>query len=113
MNQTISKLIENKPLWLCSQSDSSTIVLSTRIRLARNLFKYNFPHKCSKEDRQNVISEVVAAAKNIEVLKDAKLFEIGNLDEIEKQILVESHFVSQEFIQQKLPAVGYKFYYQG
>jgi len=104
MNQTISKLIENKPLWLCSQSDSSTIVLSTRIRLARNLFKYNFPHKCSKEDRQNVISDVVAAAKNIEVLKDAKLFEIGNLDEIEKQILVESHFVSQEFIQQKLPA---------
>jgi len=92
MNKTISKLIENKPLWLCSQSDSSTIVLSTRVRLARNLFKYNFPHICSKKDRQNVISDVVNAAKNIEVLKDAKLFEVDSLDEIEKQILVECHF---------------------
>jgi len=104
MNQTISKLLKNKPLWLCSQSDSSTIVLSTRIRLARNLFNYSFPHRCSKEARQNIISEVINAAKNIDVLKNASLFEVGNLDEIEKQILVECHLVSKEFVQQKLPA---------
>jgi len=104
MNKTISKLLENKPLWLCSKSESSTIVLSTRIRLARNLFKYNFPHNCTKIDRKKIISEVVAASKKIKKLKRAHFFEIDNLDEIEKQILVESHFVSQEFVQQKLPA---------
>ncbi len=104
MNQAISKLLETKPLWLCSQSDSSTIVISTRIRIARNLYKYNFPHQCSAQDRQNVISEVLKAAKNIDALKDANLLEIDSLDDIEKQILVERHLVSQEFVQQKLPA---------
>jgi len=56
------------------------------------------------QDRLDIISEVIKATKSIEALKDANLLEIDSLDNIEKQILVERHLASQEFVRQKLPA---------
>ena len=40
--------------WISGEGPDSDIVFSSRIRLARNLEKYPFPNRASKEERKRL-----------------------------------------------------------
>lgn len=77
---------------------SMPIVISSRIRLARNFKSYRFPYYADAND----LTEVANICKNIlvgcKLLKDPKIFEISKLKSREKFSLVESHLCSVELI---------------
>ncbi len=78
----------------------SNVVISTRVRLARNLKDYPFPCKLSAQGREQVISKVRDAVKNSNsVLADD--FSFIKMSEVEPRravSLVEKRLVSPEFI---------------
>jgi protein arginine kinase len=82
--------------WLKGTGPNSDIVMSSRIRLARNLAKYPFPHWAMADQLEAVISDFEQACKRTDYFKGALFVRIGELDNLEKQILIERHLISRE-----------------
>lgn len=88
---------EKKPDTLKNVND---VVISTRIRLARNLYDYPFPCKLNDEKKckvANIIKEAVL--ENHSAISDKfKYIQMSELTQEEAVSLVERHLVSPEFI---------------
>ena len=93
---TLGELWTGAGEWLRGSGPSSDIVMSSRIRLARNLRKYPFPHWADAEQLEAVISDFESAYGRIDFFKDALFLRMGELDSLEKQMLIERHLVSRE-----------------
>ncbi len=95
----INDLINHTSEWLKGTGPHSDVVISSRIRLARNLNKFPFPHWASKAQLNNVLELTHQALEKIELLKHSTLFVLADLDSIDKQFLVERHLMSIEHTQ--------------
>ena len=73
----------------------SEAVVSTRIRLARNLSDVPFPNKMTVEQKLDMCDKVSEVAKSI---MDFKRIDMKNLTRTQAVSLVEQHLVSPEFI---------------
>lgn len=71
-------------------------VISSRVRLARNIAGYCFPHRASSEELENIMQTAVAAMKQIKLLKNAVSVLLEHTTKIERQFLMERHLISQE-----------------
>lgn len=79
---------------------SNDVVISTRIRLARNLKDYPFPCKLNSQGREKVIEKVRDAVKksNSPVASDFSFIKMSELTSSQSVSLVEKRLVSPEFI---------------
>lgn len=77
-------------------SPSGPIVLSTRIRLARNLRDFPFPGWAKEAQRREIFTRCVEAASGASQMKKAYVLDLSALDNLEKQVLVERHLISRE-----------------
>lgn len=74
----------------------SDIVITSRVRLARNLTSHPFPGWARKEDRAIIMDEIKPALEDLSEMKDSFSEEMTKLSAIEKQVLVERHLISRE-----------------
>jgi protein arginine kinase len=72
------------------------MVLSTRIRLARNLDDVPFTHRAREEQLQGVLASVAAAAQQGSSFHDGLLLRMNEVAPLDRQVLVERHLVSHE-----------------
>ena len=82
--------------WLDASGPESHLVLSTRIRLARNLAGRVFVGRNSESEREAVLQDVEAAARDTVLLRHAARFRLDRLDLVERHLLHERHLVSRE-----------------
>src|SRR5699024_1901903 len=82
--------------WMREEGPDSDIVLSSRIRLARNFDNFTFPILANKEDLEHVYNffQETFAREYFDDIKTLKFIPMNHLSEIEKQVLVEKHLVS-------------------
>ncbi len=92
----IEELLRHTGEWLRGTGPNANIVLSSRIRLARNLARVPFPNRSSKKDLEAVLVSVEKAMGNIDLFKGAALFRMSDLDQVDRQMLVERHLMSHE-----------------
>ncbi len=95
----LEDLLNHSSEWLKGTGPSSEIVISSRIRLARNLDKVPFPHWANKKQGEDILQVVDAAVAKIDYLKNTTNFKLADLDTIDKQFLVERHLMSHEHAQ--------------
>ncbi|TWU55803.1 protein arginine kinase [Rubripirellula reticaptiva] len=91
-----SKLALHSGEWLRGTGPESDIVISSRIRLARNLADFPFIRRCSDEDRVSIERTVRARMEAIEGWEDIRYVDIEQLSEIDRQFLVERQLISRE-----------------
>lgn len=84
--------------WLHAEGPHADIVLSTRIRLARNLQGFRFGQRADGADRAEVLRLAGAAAEQTGALHGATRLVIPQLDATARQLLLERHLVSRELI---------------
>ena len=72
------------------------IVMSSRVRLARNLKDAAFPGWAKKPERVKVLEIIRPAVSALPEMKDAFAESMDNLSTLDKQILVERHLISRE-----------------
>src|SRR5262249_21037146 len=89
-------LVARPSSWLDGDGPHAEMVLSTRMRLARNLQSVPFTHRARDEQLQGVLMSVAAAGQRAPVFHDGLLLKMGDLTGLERQILVERHLVSHE-----------------
>lgn len=71
-------------------------VLTSRIRLARNIRGHHFPGWAKPKQRCETLRVLLPAVENLSVMKDGFAQELCSLSSIQKQILVERHLISRE-----------------
>lgn len=86
-------------MWYDFSGNDSDIVISTRIRLARNLADKPFPGRLSSEAAEEIIEKTKKA------LEDEKLdyINVSAAEPLYNTILMEDHLVSSELIQKRSP----------
>ncbi len=82
--------------WLDASGEASNIVISSRIRLARNLEGYAFAGRARDGERLRVLSQVREAMVDIESLRGGVLVRVDELAEEDRLRLHERHLVSRE-----------------
>ncbi len=82
--------------WLKGSGPEADIVMSSRIRLARNLADYPFIRRCNDFDRANIealLRERIAAESRF---VDLTFIDVADLDMVDRQMLVERQLISRE-----------------
>src|ERR1044071_3946213 len=72
------------------------IVMSSRVRLARNLKGLPFPGWAKKADRVKALETIRPAVESLPQMAAAFTESMDNLSALDKQILVERHLISRE-----------------
>ncbi|PIW68552.1 MAG: protein arginine kinase [Candidatus Omnitrophica bacterium CG12_big_fil_rev_8_21_14_0_65_42_8] len=93
---TLDDLLNNTGEWIRCTGPVSDIVMSSRVRLARNLANYPFAHWASKKEQEAILAAAKESTLSVKKLKNSMFVEIGKLDPIDKQFLVERHLMSKE-----------------
>ena len=93
---TIASLIATPSELTDSASNKTAIVLMTRVRLARNLAGKPFPGWAKAPQREEIFEGCRAAVAATAPMKRGLDIGIGELSDLEKQILVERHLISRE-----------------
>jgi protein arginine kinase len=92
----LDDFIKNTGQWLKGTGTYANIVMSSRIRLARNLANKPFPNKAGKKELNDILSLVQGAVEGIDFFKKALFLRINELDNVDKQFLIERHLMSHE-----------------
>jgi protein arginine kinase len=92
----LSLLTDGGVGWLDASGPQSHLVLSTRIRLARNLAGRVFQGRNSETEREQILQTVEEAARESVLLRRAVRFRLDRLDRNDRQLLHERHLVSKE-----------------
>ena len=93
----IESLINSEQAELTQASNfGSPVVLSTRMRLARNLITAPFPERANLSQRGDVMSKCTRQIATLPCMKNGVFFDIVELSDLEKQVLVERHLISRE-----------------
>ena len=92
----LDSLINSKAELMQSTAEATPIILSTRIRLARNLRNFSFPDWAKQDQRRDILVHCQKSLKRIPRLRAALSLSIEELDELEKKLLVERRLISRE-----------------
>lgn len=94
----IHDMVDEPAGWLDGSGEESEIVLSSRVRLARNLEGRRFTQSCSKDELATVLEYTRDAASDTPALKDSHFFSMGSVSTADRQFLAERHLISREFV---------------
>ena len=81
--------------WYLQSGKESDVVVSTRVRFARNIKEFPFTTKYKKEDAINIINEL----KNVipDVGYGLKILKLKDMDDTTTLSLIEKHIISPDF----------------
>ncbi len=89
------------PKWIDGEGPQNDIIISSRIRLARNLDEYPFPVALTTEKSREVIKRVsdTILAGNTILKDDFKLTQMNEISNGDKQVLIEKHLISPSLVE--------------
>lgn len=84
--------------WLSGEGQGSEIVLSSRIRLARNISEFKFPPSVDTDTRDEIIDYVKSSFQSADLLNNGHFYISDDIDALDRDFLVERHLISPEFM---------------
>jgi protein arginine kinase len=94
----INRLLKQSSEWLRGTGQNADIVISSRVRLARNLSRFPFSHWASKKHEKEVMRMAEEAIQKSNSMHNALLVHINDIADVDKQFLLERHLISREHI---------------
>jgi protein arginine kinase len=77
------------------------IVMTSRIRLARNLKNYKFPTKMTSEEAARIINDTNRSINSDDSGLNYKLLYMKDLSDVNKNVLIEKHLISPALAESK------------
>src|SRR5438477_8108688 len=91
-----SNVISTAGDWLRGEGPHHQIVISSRVRLARNLRNRAFPGWAKKAERTAILDLIKPRVEELPEMQDSFSEVLQDLSAVEKQVLVERHLISRE-----------------
>ena len=92
----LDKLQNQVGEWLSGKGPESDIVISSRIRLARNVSGHSFLSRANLKDRSRLEEVIRDRLMGPEVSTEVSYFSLPDLSSVDRQFLVERHLISRE-----------------
>ena len=96
----LAGIIHHTAAWLQGTGPDAEIVVSSRVRLARNLRGYAFSHALTPEEAAGLVEATRNAVQKLPSMKKNTFLDLAELQDIDRQILAERHLVSLEHAQE-------------
>ena len=93
--------------WYKSDKTEQDQVISSRVRLARNLEQHPFQRKLTESDAKEIVQKVQNRIETINQTDIYSEFFAHDLCKIERQMFLEKHIVSPKFLLGRLPKAIY------
>ncbi len=97
----ISPLIEAEAELTHNAKLNCPVVLSTRIRLARNISDIPFPGWAKEAQRKKILATCMESLTALPQMEGGTCLMVDELSDLEKQILMERHLISRELSKAK------------
>ena len=91
-----SQVMSHAGEWVRGEGPHHQIVVSSRLRLARNLRNRAFPGWAKKAERSAILELIRPQVEGLPEMQDAFSESLQDLSALEKQVLVERHLISRE-----------------
>src|SRR5450432_1743640 len=91
-----AQVMSNSGEWLRGEGPHHQIVVSSRVRLARNLRQRAFPGWAKKAERTQILELIKPRVEELPEMQDSFSELLQDLSALEKQVLVERHLISRE-----------------
>jgi len=98
VSREFDAMIQRPPSWLDGSGQDSEIVMSSRVRVARNVAGHRFTHHCDGEELSDILGSVKEAALAAPVFARNQCIPMGEISTLDRQFLAERHLVSREFL---------------
>ncbi len=85
--------------WMKQSGPEGDIILGTRCRLARNLAQIPFPEGANRDDLRKVLQQASDVVPHLQDLGSFTYHEMGTMDALDRQVLVEEHLISPSHTQ--------------
>ncbi|GAB5403000.1 MAG: protein arginine kinase [Aureliella sp.] len=95
-NVKLEELASKCGEWLRGSGPESDIVISSRIRLARNLAEFPFVRKASPEERSQIARLVRTQIEDVDQWDSLVFLPLQDMEELDRQFLVERQLMSRE-----------------
>lgn len=93
------KMIKILPEWARTSGDDGDIVLSSRIRLARNIRSFPFPHYASESQLDEILKLTDQAIVDIRPENGSfQMIKLEAISPVERMVLVEKHLISPQHV---------------
>lgn len=84
--------------WLSGQGEEALVVLSTRVRLARNVAGCKFPSSADSDTKKRVVSYFDSAMTRSKLLSDGHYVKASDISDLDRDFLIERHLISPGFL---------------
>ena len=91
-----STLMKHPADWMTGHGQETSVVVTSRVRLARNIRQIPFPGWAKKEQRQEVLEQLKSKLEKHPIMNEGFSHQLSELDSLQKQVLVERHLISRE-----------------
>lgn len=89
--------------WLRADGPSAEIVVSSRVRLARNFAGFPFPSRASRDDRRHVVEYAERHVMRAGLAPRMTWIELGDVPALERSVLAERHVISRQHAKCEIP----------
>jgi len=89
--------------WFSGSGPLADIVISSRIRLARNLAGYKFLAKCSDDEKTRILSKLKAVLTSLDLGDEVFYVSVDKASSLNRDLLVERHLISRHHAVAKGP----------
>jgi protein arginine kinase len=84
--------------WLSMPGKESLVVLSTRVRIARNISGCTFPETADTETCQKILGYFDSIITRSKTMGEGQYIKASDVDELDKNFLIERHLISPVFL---------------
>jgi protein arginine kinase len=92
--------------WMKNAGPESDIVLSSRVRLARNLAQTPFPQCLKEQQGVDVVGRIAHAVETLKSGWQLQMHPLADVHPIDRQVLVEKHLASPALVQDPVQFEG-------
>ena len=91
----LNNISNNINEWFDGSGPLCDIVISSRIRLARNLAGHKFLSRCSNTEKAEILQKLKEALMSLDVGDEISYFSIDKASALNRNLLVERHLISR------------------